>query len=337
MDFTITEDQATLTQGVRDYLAGVHGPELLRTLDASESRRSDTVWQGLSEMGLPGLLVPEAQGGLGLSLLDGVLIAAELGRAGVAEPLADTALVAAPLLAKAGGQDALLAAIIAGEAKVALQHPVNPWVADIDGASHILSAKDGALLLAERSDGAELLDSVDPLRRLYAPVAPTGVEVGTADTLIDHAALIAAAQLVGIADAMLSQATEYAKNRNQFGQPIGGFQAVKHHLATAVVKIEFAKPVIQRAAIALGEGNANAAVHVSHAKVAATDAAWAMSETAIQVHGAMGYTYEVDLHFWMKRCWALAGAWGDRAFHLRRIDAAVIGGTLPIGPGHSFA
>jgi alkylation response protein AidB-like acyl-CoA dehydrogenase len=337
MDFTITEDQATLTQGVRDYLAGVHTPELLRALDASESRRSADVWQGLTDMGLPGLLVPEAQGGLGLSLLDAVLIAAELGRAGVAEPLADTALVAAPLLAKAGGQDRLLAAIAAGEAKVALQHPVNPWVADLDGASHILSAKDDALRLSEWNDKTDLLDSVDPLRRLYAPVAADGAGVGSADTLLDHAALITAAQLVGVADAMLEQATDYAKNRNQFGQPIGGFQAVKHHLATAVVKIEFAKPVIQHAAVALQDGAASAPVHVSHAKLAASDAAWAMSETAIQTHGAMGYTYEVDLHFWMKRAWALSGAWGDRAFHLARIDAAILGGALPIGPGHSFA
>lgn len=337
MDFTVTEDQATLTTGVRDYLAGVHAPELLRALDASDSRRSADVWRGLAEMGLPGLLVPEAQGGLGLSLLDAVLIAAELGRAGVAEPLADTALVAAPLLAKAGGQDALLAAIASGEAKVALQHPVNPWVADLEDASHLLSAKDGALLLAERGGSADLLDSVDPLRRLYAPIAPSGAEVGSADALLDHAALIAAAQLVGVADAMLEQATDYAKNRSQFGQPIGSFQAVKHHLATAVVKIEFAKPVIQRAAVALAEGSASAPVHVSHAKLAAADAAWAMSEIAIQTHGAMGYTYEVDLHFWMKRAWALSGAWGDRAFHLARIDAAVLGGALPIGPGHSFA
>ena len=190
MDFTITEDPATLTQGVRDYLAGVHTPELLRALDASESRRSADVWQGLTDMGLPGLLVPEAQGGLGLSLLDAVLIAAELGRAGVAEPLADTALVAAPLLAKAGGQDGLLAAIAAGEAKVALQHPVNPWVADLDGASHILSTKDDALRLSEWNDKTDLLDSVDPLRRLYAPVAADGTGVGSADTLLDHAALI---------------------------------------------------------------------------------------------------------------------------------------------------
>lgn len=337
MDFTISEDRATLTQGVRDYLAGVHTPEVLREIDVTEGRRSAAIWQGLVEMGLPGLLVPEAQGGLSLSLLDAVLIAAELGRAGVAEPLADTALIAAPLLARAGGQDTLLAAIAAGEAKVALQHPVNPWVTDLDGASHILSVKDGALLLAERSGNAESLDSIDPLRRLYAPVAPTGTVVSSADALLDHAALIAAAQLVGVADAMLEQATDYAKNRSQFGQPIGSFQAVKHHVATAVVKIEFAKPVIQRAAVALAEGSASAPVHVSHAKLAASDAAWAMSETAIQTHGAMGYTYEVDLHFWMKRAWALSGAWGDRAFHLARIDAAVIGGALPIGPGHSFA
>lgn len=337
MDFTITEDQATLTQGVRDYLAGVHTTEVLRALDTSDSRRSEGVWRGLAQMGLPGLLVPESEGGLSLSLLDGVLIAAELGRAGVAEPLAETALVAAPLLAKAGGQQALLAAIAAGEAKVALQHPVNPWAADLDGASHILSVKDGALLLAEHGGAAELLDSVDPLRRLYAPVAPVGTEVGSADALLDHAALIAAAQLVGVADAMLAQATDYAKNRSQFGQPIGSFQAVKHHLATAVVKIEFAKPIIQRAAVALAQGTTSAPVHVSHAKLAAADAAWAMSETAIQTHGAMGYTYEVDLHFWMKRAWALSGAWGDHAFHLARIDAAVIGGALPIGPGHSFA
>ena len=337
MDFTITEDQATLTGGVRDYLAGVHTPEVLRALDASDSRRSESVWQGLVEMGLPGLLIPEAQGGLGLSSLDAVLIAAELGRAGVAEPLADTALVAAPLLANAGGQEALLAAIAGGEAKVAIQHPVNPWVADLDDASHILSVKDGALLLAEHGGTAELLDSMDPLRRLYASIEPSGTEVGSADALLDHAALIAAAQLVGVADAMLEQATEYAKNRSQFGQPIGSFQAVKHHLATAVVKIEFAKPVIQRAAVALAEGSSSAPIHVSHAKLAASDAAWAMSETAIQTHGAMGYTYEVDLHFWMKRAWALAGAWGDRAFHLARIDTAVIGGALPIGPGHSFA
>ena len=87
----------------------------------------------------------------------------------------------------------------------------------------------------------------------------------------------------------------------------------------------------------MDDGLDSAALHVSHAKLAATDAAWTTSETAIQVHGAMGYTYEVDLHFWMKRSWALSGAWGSRAFHARRMDDAIIGGSQPIGPEHTFA
>jgi alkylation response protein AidB-like acyl-CoA dehydrogenase len=99
--------------------------------------------------------------------------------------------------------------------------------------------------------------------------------------------------------------------------------------------------ICQAGGLARGTGlagyGAQPPVHVSHAKVAASDAAILTAETAIQVHGAMGYTYEVDLHFWMKRSWALCGAWGDRAFTLKRIDQAVIGGTLPIGPEHTFA
>jgi alkylation response protein AidB-like acyl-CoA dehydrogenase len=158
--------------------------------------------------------------------------------------------------------------------------------------------------------GNDELVSVDPLRVLSK---------GTGEDdphLLNLAALMSAAQLVGLADAMLHQATEYAKIRTQFGQPIGAFQGIKHQLASCAVAIEFAKPVVWRAAAAMQEGLESAAIHVSHAKLAATDAAMLTAETAIQVHGAMGYTYEVDLHFWMKRSWALAGAWGSRAFHL---------------------
>ncbi len=135
---------------------------------------------------------------------------------------------------------------------------------------------------------------------------------------------------------MLQQASDYAKIRSQFGQPIGAFQAVKHQLASAAVALEFARPAVWVAAQALQDGLANASAAVSHAKIAAGDAATSIAETAIQVHGAMGYTYEVDLHFWMKRSWALTAAWGDRAFHLARLDAAVIGGGIAIGPRHSF-
>lgn len=308
MDFRFTEDQLLFADSVRDYLAGTHGPEVLRRLD-EQGNRDPAIWQGLVEMGLTGLLVPEEQGGLGMGLVEAALIAAECGRACLAEPLVDTAFVGVPWLL-ARGETAGLEDVVAGTRRIALPHAVNPWVADAEG---------------------EPLHSVDPLRNL---VRGSG---GDDPHLLNLGALMSAAQLVGLADAMLFQAVEYAKIRTQFGQPIGGFQAIKHQLASCSVAIEFAKPVVWRAAAAMQAGDPHAATHVSHAKLAATDAAILTAETAIQVHGAMGYTYEVDLHFWMKRAWALSGAWGDRAFHVRRLDEAVIGGTMPIGPEHTFA
>jgi len=310
MDFRFSDDQLTLTESVRDYLAGTHGPEVLRRLD-EQGNRDPAIWQGLVEMGLTGLLVPEEHGGLGLGLVEAALIAAECGRACLAEPLVDTAFVAVPWLVRRG-ELGDLAAIAAGERLVPLPHVLNPWVADGSG---------------------QPLQSVDPLRNLVMfPAA------GSSDPyLLDLGALMSSAQLVGLADAMLHQAVEYAKIRTQFGQPVGAFQALKHQLASCAVAIEFAKPAVWRAAQALQDGGESASVHVSHAKVTAGDAALLTAETAIQVHGAMGYTYEVDLHFWMKRSWALNSAWGDRAWHLKRIDQAVIGGALPIGPEHTFA
>lgn len=317
MDFRLNPDQIELRDAVRDYLSAEHGPEVLRRLDAG-NRRGPAIWDGLVAMGLTGILVSPEQGGLGLGLVEAVLVAIELGRANVSEPLADTALVAAPLL-----RAAQQAEVAAGSLKVALAHPVNPWVADLDQA--------GLVVGGDMTSSPTALDSVDPLRLLFAPGECTPTE-----GLLDRAALIGAAQLIGGAERMLALATDYANQRSQFGQPIGKFQAIKHHLASVAVKIEFARPLVLRAAHALQQDHARAVLHVSHAKLAATDAAMLAAETAIQVHGAMGYTYEVDLHFWMKRAWALSGAWGDRAFHERRVAEAVLDGRFDIGPSTTF-
>lgn len=310
MDFRLPPESVELAEAVREYLAGTHGPDVLRRLDAG-GNRDLRIWQGLVEMGLTGLLVPESEGGLGMTLLGGALIARECGRACLAEPLVDTALVAVPWLI-ARGETGDLAAIAAGEKLVTLPHAVNPWVADGEG---------------------EELASVDPLRNLVA--APE--DPGDDPLLLDLGALMSAAQLVGLAEAMLDQAVAYAQVREQFGHAIGGFQAIKHKLADVAVALEFARPVLWRAAQAMDDGLTSAPLHVSHAKYAATDAAYFAAESAIQVHGAMGYTYEVDLHFWMKRAWALAGAWGDRNFHYHRIEDAALGGAHPLGPQHTFA
>ncbi len=321
MDFRLTEDQRTLRESVREYLDGEHGPEVLRRLDAMGGR-DPAVRAGLVGMGLAGLLVPEVQGGLGLGLVEAALVGMECGYADVSDPLVETALVAAPLLA---GEPDAREALAAGALSVALSHPINPWIADLDVADRLLGPPP--------SGAPRRLESVDPLRRLFAG-AQSGQEGDK--RMLDLAALICAAQLLGGAERMLKLATDYVVAREQFGQPVGAFQAVKHQLANVSIRIEFARPVLLRAAYAADHGHARTSVQVSHAKLAATDAAVLAAETAIQVHGAMGYTYEVDLHYWMKRAWALAGAWGDRAFHERRLADAVIGGRLALGPDRTF-
>jgi alkylation response protein AidB-like acyl-CoA dehydrogenase len=310
MEFAISAESQELAEAVRDYLSHAHGPSVLRDLDAGSGSAQD-VWDGLVALGLPGLLVPEADGGLGRSLVDAALLARECGRAAVAAPLVDTAFVGVPwLLSRGETRD--LQAIARGKKTVPLDHAVNPWIVGAAGD--------------ERA-------SVDPLRPLGAAPDHRGHD----DALLNLGALMTAAQLVGLAEAMLDQASAYARLRQQFGQPIGAFQAIKHKLADVAVELEFVRPVVWRAAQALDEKAASAAVHVSHAKYAASDAGYLAAESAIQVHGAMGYTYEVDLHYWMKRTWALVGAWGSRSFHFNRVEAAVRGGAIPLGPSHTFA
>jgi alkylation response protein AidB-like acyl-CoA dehydrogenase len=326
MQFRLTDDQTALRDHVRVFLTETHGPERLRKLDA-EGGRSAEVWNGLKELGLPGLLVPATQGGLGLGLVEAALIAMELGRASISEPLADTAFVAAPWCARKG-ENSWLERIASGDATLALAHDTNPWIADLDSASAVIT--NGAIV--DRPAKQERLNSVDPLRRLYA----RGALGGDDPLLLDLAALSSAGQALGAAERMMEFASAYAQTREQFGHPIGAFQAIKHHLANIAVQIEFARPVLYRAAYALEHNHARASVHVSHAKIAASDAALNAAETAIQVHGAMGYTYEVDLHYWMKRAWALIGAWGDRAFHTARVDDAILGSGFALGPDSTF-
>src|SRR5690606_15209683 len=156
-----------------------------------------------------------------------------------------------------------------------------------------------------------------------------------AETL-NRGALAVAGQSLGLAQRMLDLSVDYVVQRKQFGKPIGSFQAVKHHLADVAGKIEFAKPVLYRAAHALAKGEANAALHVSHAKLACCEAAWLAGRHGIQVHGAMGYTWEVDLQMFMKRAWALDSSWGDRAFHKSRVANAILAADAPIGPQYTF-
>ena len=133
-----------------------------------------------------------------------------------------------------------------------------------------------------------------------------------------------------MAERMIEMTAEYAREREQFGQPIGSFQAVKHLLADALLRLEFARPAVYRAAWSVAHGEPTRARDASMAKAFASEAARAAARVALQVHGAIGYTWEHDLHLWMKRAWALAAAWGDAAWHRERVAQWLLG-PLP-GP-----
>lgn len=351
MDFTLSDEQRMMAETLRNLLDAECTVPQLRKLLADGKTRDEKRWRKLFELGLGGVLVAEENGGLGLGELDFALVAEECGRAALPEPLVEQAGIAASLLQDlsgvggAGGK--LLAGMVAGDIPIALGHPLNPFVVEADAAEALLLPRGGELHLVKRRHvDLTLQPSIDPFRRLYRVdwlpsnstlLADAEQAAPLWDAALDRGALFAAAQCLGIAQRAVEIAVAYAKDRQQFGKPIGSYQAIKHHLATVQVKIEFVRPVIHAAAALFRGGDTLSAARISHAKLAAGEAAELACRTAIQVHGAMGYSWEVDVHFFLKRALALAGAWGDRAFHRRRVAHRLFETALPIGADQIFA
>ncbi len=346
MDFRFTEEQQMTAEAVRGLLADHCRPEDLRRLMETGEARDPERWRRIVAMGLHGALVAEDKGGLGLGPADFVQVAEACGEACLPEPLVENAGVALPLLADlAEGPRAhdFLAAALAGEITIAPGHPANPLVADADTAGAILIVADGHVHLL---DTAEIVrqPSIDPFRRLYRVAGPFRDDTAIAttdaarphlDRALDHGAVFTAAQLVGIAQRAIDFAVTYAGERRQFGRPIGANQAVKHLLAEAQVKAEFARPLVYAAAAQLGQADVYSRARISHAKITASEAADLACRTAVQVHGAMGYSWEVDVHFYLKRALALGQWWGDLRFHLERVEERVF--SHPLGADRTFA
>jgi alkylation response protein AidB-like acyl-CoA dehydrogenase len=342
MQFGFTEDQLLLQSTVRDFLEREHPPERLRELWQTETRRSPELWSKLAEIGVPGLLVPEKHGGMGMDEIDLVLLLEETGRAALAEPVVATAAVGVPLLRDLGSSDLAvrwLPGIAAGEAIVAVGHPVNPFVSDAHVAD-LLLLPSGDEIHAVEPGQVELTPepSNDPSRRLssvaWSPSPRTRAAEGTAargllDAAHDRGTLACAAQLLGVTARLIDLAVAHATEREQFGVAIGSFQAIKHALADLQVKLEYARPVVYRAAHSVARETRCRSVDVSMAKVAASEAALSAARTALQVHGAIGYTWEHDLHIWMRRAWSLELAWGGEAWHTGRVADAVVDRRAP--------
>ena len=349
MDFTFTEDQLLFQESVRDFLVNEVTTESIRALWETKTGRSDELWQQLVEMGLVGMTVPEDQGGLGMTAVDFVLLAQECGYVALPENLVETVLVAVPLLAALPESDVRnewLQKIAAGEARIAVGHSRNPLVTDAHVAdAWLMQHGDEVHLLKARKVNMRRNESVDPSRRLHSiewqPKPATCLAKGSAGKALwmqalNYGALGVAAQSLGLAQRMIDLSVKYTAERQQFGKPIGSFQAVKHHMANVAVQLEYAKAPVYRAAWSLANNHRHAGVHVSHARIAATEAALLAARNGIQVHGAMGYTWEVDMHIFAKRAWALDGAWGDRAFHKTRVARFVLKENALIGASNTF-
>ncbi len=166
---------------------------------------------------------------------------------------------------------------------------------------------------------------------------PVHVQRALVADALNRGALGCAAQALGLAQRMIDLSVKYTSERQQFGKPIGSFQAVKHHMANVAVRLEYAKAPTHRAAYAIAHGQAVAAHAVSHAKLVACEAANLAAKNCHQVHGAMGYTWEVDLHIFMKKAWALANTWGDAGFHKTRIGDRIFTTGTALGAGATFA
>lgn len=359
MHFAFTDEQLELRATLRRLLEATCGPADVRAafLDPSAG---DERWRALAELGVVGLTAPGEAGGLGLGLCDLAPLLEEAGSAALPEPLAEAAALVTPLLAdivpgalgaaSGTGEGALplASAVATGAIRVAVAPspadgaPGHPAVCDL--VPHA-SAADLVVAAVPEPGGAgvevhavpaqghvEPVASLDPTRRLgrvtWEPADADVLLDGDAgraawEALAQRAAVATAAQLVGLADRLVGMGAAYALDRRQFGRPIGSFQAVKHLLADARVALEFARPTVYAAAWALDRSMPEAGLAASVAKSAAGDAAATAARTALQVHGAIGYTWECDLHLYLKRVWALVEAWGPPARHrsllLRRL------------------
>jgi alkylation response protein AidB-like acyl-CoA dehydrogenase len=310
MRFQLSPEQRQFSASLHDLLAGADTAAVARAWAAGSPGRGLKLLRALADLGVPALLVDERCGGLGGSAVDVVVAFEALGYHAVPGPLVETAVVAPSVLT--GDR---LAALAEGDLLATVVAP--PWVPlalDADVAGLVLDLAAGEITDAE----IELVRSIDPARRLFR-VSGARRPPGGDPAAFDLGVLAVSAQLLGAGQWLLDTSVAYAKQRSQYGRAIGEYQAVKHLLADVVTQLELARPLLYGAAVA-GDTLTR---DVSAAKVMAGEAAYLAARTALQVHGAIGYTAEHDLGLRLTKVRALAGAWGSGAFHRARVLAGV--------------
>ncbi|MEU7425856.1 acyl-CoA dehydrogenase family protein [Streptomyces sp. NPDC040750] len=283
MRFQLDEDQRALRAGVRELLERCFGREELRAAVDAPGRIDRALWRALGTAGFFALRLPEVDGGVGLGLPEAVLAFEEAGRALLPGPLVATHLAAGSVPGAATGETVV----------TAVDGPLVEW---LEAADVVLGDAGGALPLR----------SVDPLTPLHrVPGAAAGAPGGAAEDPV--ARLLGAAEQLGTAVRACELAVQHARTREQFGRPIGAFQAVKHLCADLLVRNETARVAVYAAAVTADDAD------IAAARLLADEAAVRGARDCLQVHGGMGFTWEADVHLHLKRAWVRARRGGGSA------------------------
>ena len=340
MDFDFTEDQYALRDLARDVFAKESSPARLREVWEADGERDPRVWKTLADVGLLGLTVAEEHGGLGGDATDVALVLEEAGRAALPEPFLETVAIAAPMLARFGTdrhRTEWLPRIAAGDAIATVRPPDSPFAVDADVANSFIildEAGDARLVVGERLAGRRV-PSEDRARRLFEFAGGTGgdrMAPGAAAYLTRVGAVATANLLNGVSLRLLESTVEYVKGREQFGRAVGSFQAVKHKLATVHTELEAARSSAWYAAYAIANDLPDADRAAGVAKATANEAAALANREALQCHAGIGFTWEHDLHLWLKRGKALEGTWGTAREHRATLAAGLFDEDEEGGP-----
>ena len=320
MNFIFTEEQTQFKDAIKSFLAEECAPASIR--DGWQKNKSFNLerWKNLIELGVLSSNLSEEKGGLGMDQVTLAMMVEEMGYAGLPEPVAEQIFLVndvIPFLPK-NITEAVESNYNDGTQYIALAHPLapNPLFLN-DAAGLILLDNSECKFIAKDDMDFEIISSNDPSRELFK-VSSMNDAISTSENFDElnsavssRGSLMTAALLIGLAQKMIDLSSVYVLDRAQFGKPIGSFQAVKHMLADVAVKIEFAKPAVYRAAYSLSQNNPKSALHCAHAKLMCTQAAELACKNSIQAHGAMGYTWEMDLHIYMRKAWSMMACWGN--------------------------
>ncbi|MFI5394948.1 MAG: acyl-CoA dehydrogenase family protein [Candidatus Binatia bacterium] len=327
MDFRVTEAQQELRNAVQSFCEARVTVSLLHEL-ATKEGFDRSLWKELAELGVFGLRQPEARGGSGLGMAEAVVVFEELGRCLAPGPLVWSHLAADLVDGAASGTVVVGALDLTGASPA--PYLVEHWAA-IDVL--LLLKRDGVERLDPKSLAVQPVSTpLDPLTPLHhADGLPRGEPIAGADVArrlrLQGTALVAA-QLLGITEATLQLAIGYAKIREQFGRAIGSFQVLKHMMADMFARQELARAAVYAAAATLDRpevGDVERAV--SSAKLVAGEAAMKNSRACIQIHGGMGYTWEIPAHYYFKRTWVLESWFGTTDEHSARLAEQVAAGV----------